>query len=250
MQPLTLPDESQLNIDLSRFISFDIFDGDNRQLSMEINPDFPIEFLIPRDPNIYLPPMKFENVTSMVNSFDLKFLNFTTNHSISFHLEIHPLGENLSYLFFHQFDSIDQIKQWKVFCPINLTTDGLYTFFLDNQQTKDHQSIIYGLRELTSIENDQVCSDPQMISSLMKNKQFHFTSNYEIRIYTSGCYYLDKNNQWKSDGLVVRMKNNVHKTISFLSLSGWTIDKSVSNTLLCVSFTDMNKPQRTLTSHT
>ena len=35
------------------------------------------------------------------------------------------------------------------------------------------------------------------------DEKFHFTSNYELRIYTSGCYYLDSNNNWKSDGLVV-----------------------------------------------
>ena len=32
---------------------------------------------------------------------------------------------------------------------------------------------------------------------------FHFTSDYAIRVYTSGCYYLDENNQWKSDELRV-----------------------------------------------
>jgi hypothetical protein len=33
----------------------------------------------------------------------------------------------------------------------------------------------------------------------------NFTSNYELRIYTSGCYYLDTNNNWQSDGLVVSL---------------------------------------------
>ena len=35
------------------------------------------------------------------------------------------------------------------------------------------------------------------------NERFNFTSNYQLRVYTSGCYYLDQNNQWKSDGLMV-----------------------------------------------
>lgn len=209
IQPVTYADQSQLNIDLSRMISIDLFDENNRAFPMKINPKAPMEFFIPRDPNIYLPPMQFENVTSKINSFDLKSFNFTSSHSISLHFQIHPLGENLSYLFFYQLDSIDTIKQWTVFCPVNLTIDGLYTFFLDNQQTKDHHSIIYGLRELTSMEKERVCSNPQITSSLKNNKQFHFTANYKIRIYTSGCYYLDKDHQWKSDGLLVRRKKRI-----------------------------------------
>ncbi len=54
------------------------------------------------------------------------------------------------------------------------------------------------------------CSNPFSTSPPITNKRFNFTSNYELRVYTSGCYYLDQNNQWKSDGLVVN--------ISFLSL--------------------------------
>ena len=151
--------------------------------------------------------MFLQNVTSMTNSFDWKYINLTGNRSVSLHWEIHPLGNNLSYLFLYQFDSfqsIEQIKNWKVFCPVNLTNDGFYTFFLNNQRTKDHQSLIYGLRELTTIERDNVCSNPEISSTLIENKQFQFTSNYQIRLYTSGCYYLDKNNQWQSDGLLVR----------------------------------------------
>ncbi len=49
------------------------------------------------------------------------------------------------------------------------------------------------------------------------NEQFNFTSDYELRIYTSGCYYLDQNNTWKSDGLLVGALTNYDQTQCFSS---------------------------------
>ncbi|CAF4162103.1 unnamed protein product, partial [Adineta steineri] len=44
------------------------------------------------------------------------------------------------------------------------------------------------------------------------DESFTFTSNYELRIYTSGCYYLDANNNWKLDGLIVGSLTNLYET--------------------------------------
>ncbi|CAF1290182.1 unnamed protein product, partial [Adineta ricciae] len=38
---------------------------------------------------------------------------------------------------------------------------------------------------------------------------------YELRLYTSGCYYLDSNNQWQSDGLIVGSLTNTNETECF-----------------------------------
>ena len=88
---------------------------------------------------------------------------------------------------------------------LELTNEELYTYFIDNQRLSNHQSIVYGLRELNSTENEQFCSNDsqhQNISGIF-NERFHFTSDYEMRMFTSGCYYLHSDNQWKSDGLIV-----------------------------------------------
>ena len=99
---------------------------------------------------------------------------------------------------------LNQIDGWKLFCTRKLTDDHLFTYFIDNQQTVGHRSLIYGLRELNSTEIDDFYSQSSITKSPMTNEPFHFTSDYEIRIYTSGCYYLDSNNNWRSDGLTVR----------------------------------------------
>ncbi|CAF4747705.1 unnamed protein product, partial [Rotaria magnacalcarata] len=54
--------------------------------------------------------MALQNVTSFDSNphnqlFDLYFINITSNLSISIHFEIHPLNNNLSYLFIYKFDN-------------------------------------------------------------------------------------------------------------------------------------------------
>jgi hypothetical protein len=84
-----------------------------------------------------------------------------------------------------------------------LSNESIYTYFINNQQTSGHQSVIFGLRELNSTEINDFCSTTSVLNPPITNERYNFISDYELRIYTSGCYYLDQNNQWKSDGLLV-----------------------------------------------
>ena len=99
------------------------------------------------------------------------------------------------------------------FCDLDLTNGTIYKYFLDNEQTSGHRSIVFGLRELGLFDN---CSH---LSLSMKppiiSEKSNFTSNYQLRIYTSGCYYLDENNQWKSDGMKVGPLTNHYQTQCF-----------------------------------
>ena len=40
---------------------------------------------------------------------------------------------------------------------LDLPNDSIYTYFIDNQQTAGHQSIVFGLRELNSTEIIDFC---------------------------------------------------------------------------------------------
>ncbi|CAF4055957.1 unnamed protein product [Adineta steineri] len=106
------------------------------------------------------------------------------------------------------------IDGWTIFCPFNLTNDDTYRYFIDNQQTPGHQSLIFGIRELNSTEMNNYCLNNSSINTSLPitDEPFNFTSNYELRIYTSGCYYLDENNNWKSDGLIVGSLTNHYET--------------------------------------
>ncbi|CAF4424692.1 unnamed protein product, partial [Adineta steineri] len=110
--------------------------------------------------------------------------------------------------------SINFIDGLTLFCPsTNLTNETIYKYFINNQQSSGHQSLIFGLRELNSTEFINYCSNNSTNNDLpITDEKFNFTSNYQLRIYTSGCYYLDQNNQYKSDGVIVGPLTNHYET--------------------------------------
>ncbi|CAF4112645.1 unnamed protein product, partial [Adineta steineri] len=227
MNTLASFDKSQSNTNLSRLISLSILDQYGNQLSFETNANETIQLIIPRDQNLLIPNMILQNVTATNTTlqnqlFYLSYINITNQLSISVHFEISPLNINLAYLFIYKFDqtpllnsSINFIDGWTLFCPsTNLTNETIYKYFINNQQTYGHQSLIFGLRELNSTEFINYCSNNNNTNNDLPitDEKFNFTSNYQLRIYTSGCYYLDQNNQYKSDGVIVGPLTNHYET--------------------------------------
>ena len=216
-------------------MSLSIFDQNGNEMAIAATGSDRVELIIPRDPNLTLPPMSLQNATALnlvrhAKTFNLHFVNLTAFRSaISLHLEMRPLLTNLSYLLVYKFDgtpqvnsSVQEMDGWSLLCSpssfftpsslscslrvrLDLSNESMYTYFLDNLQTKDHQSFVFGLRELNATETMQYCFNRSSASGRfpISDQPFHFTVDYELRLYTSGCYYLDSNNQWQSDGLVV-----------------------------------------------
>ncbi|CAF1529483.1 unnamed protein product, partial [Adineta steineri] len=214
------------NTNLSRSISLSIIDQNGNEVSFQAHQDNPIQLIIPRDPNVLIPSMYLQNVTSINSTtnnllFNYHYINITSSLPISVHFEIRSLNKSLAYLFIYKFDqtpqlnsSINLIDGWTMFCPFNLTNDDIYRYFIDNQQTPGHQSLIFGIRELNSTEMNNYCLNHSSINTSLPitDEPFRFTSNYELRLYTSGCYYLDESNNWKSDGLIVGSLTNLYET--------------------------------------
>jgi hypothetical protein len=120
------------------------------------------------------------------------------------------------------------LKFYLFFCLIiDLTDENIYKYFINNQQTSGHQSLIFGIRELNSIEIINYCLNNSGRNTLpITDQSFYFTSNYQLRIYTSGCYYLDQNNNWKSDGLIVSVFSFLQDRIQLCTF----MDSSVAST--------------------
>ena len=247
------------NTNLSRSISMSIVDENQNEVPVRTLLSDPIEILIPRDPQLFVSPMIFQNVTSMNSTphhflFHLHYVNLSSSLPVSVHWEIQPLNITLAYLLIYRFDqipklnnSISDIDGWTLLCPssellssshasssslvvIGLTNDSIHRYFIDNQRTEDHQAVVVGLRELSSNEMTQVCSTTSPNTPPITNDRVNFTSDYQLRTYTSGCYYLDGNNQWKADGLKVRQRFCTQRS-SKLDLGG-SIDQSLSNAVL------------------
>lgn len=83
---------------------------------------------------------------------------------------------------------------------LDLVDDTDYhSFYVDNEKTAGHKGLFVGIREL---DEQEICS----MNSLpkIKDNPYRFLNNYLIRIYSSGCYYLDHKRRWKSNGMKVK----------------------------------------------
>ena len=167
LQPLAAAGNarSSANTNLSTSLSLSVLDTNGHEIPIHTDPAHPIELIIPRDPNAIVPPMIVQNVTRADASphrqlFNLHFSNITSALPVSVHFEMRPCNITLGYLFIYRFDTAPQLNNsiqlldgWSVFCP-----SEAHPFFIDNEQTLGHQSVIFGLRELTSNETLNLCS--------------------------------------------------------------------------------------------
>lgn len=238
MQPLAPADQTQLksNTNLSTTLSLTIFDRNGNEISLETSANQSFELLIPRDPNLIVPPMSLINITSMnhirhhqlfnLHSLALPKGQWNNNRTVALVIEMHPLNTSHGYLFIYRFDtapqltsSTEQIDGWSFFCPsselsrffyhclslfdLDLTNTNIHRYFLNNLQTAGHQSIVFGFRELNSTELTDYCSNRSPNTPPVPVQPYNFTSNYELRSYSACCYYLNQKNVWQTEGLVV-----------------------------------------------
>jgi len=89
----------------------------------------------------------------------------------------------------------------------------MYTYLIDNRRTAGHKSIVFGLRELNSTEIEEFCQGMSIQKLPIFDEARNFSSNYTLLVYTSGCYYLDKHNNWQSDGLWVRFNQQLYQIL-------------------------------------
>ncbi|CAF4796845.1 unnamed protein product, partial [Rotaria socialis] len=226
VQPLALPSRthSQVNTSMSAMVSFSVLNSNGTEIPIHTDEEHAIEIIIPRDPYFVMPPMTLYNVTSLRDSkqqFYFHLINITQlneNLTVSLHVEMRPSNQKLSYLLIFKFDSepplnieINDIDGWYLLCSSNIASDGIHTYFINNNRTAGRQSIVFGFRELSS---NELCSY-DLLTPPISDKPFHFSSDYELRTFTSACYYLDSNNDWQSDGLLVGPMTNHYQTQCF-----------------------------------
>ena len=207
IEPLAISDHYE-STNLSRAHSLSLFDED--QTDLETKDEF-VEYFIDHDPSHPMPPMSLQNVTSLERSprlffhFHLLNLSSLSQHlTYSIRLDMIPINGNLSYLLIYRFKqmplsthSIEQVDGWKLFC----SKDGRFSHLIRQFRRSNHHSIVYGIRQLTMWETMDFCLDRKEIGSL--NDHVLFTDDYYLRFSRSGCFYLDENQQWNSEGLIV-----------------------------------------------
>ena len=119
MQPLAPigASQSQANTNMSTTISLTVRDEFGHEIPIHASVEQPIEFFIPRDPNLILPSMILQDVISknIEQSFDLNviYLNqsvMNSNLTVSLHFEIQPLNTSLAYMLIYKFDDTPQLN--------------------------------------------------------------------------------------------------------------------------------------------
>ena len=120
VQPLAVSDDlrSQANTNLSRSVSLSIVDEDGNEASVRTTTDQPIELIIPRDPNLVLPPMTLQNVSSKYlvapnsQTYNLHYVNLVSQaSSAALHFEMRPSDASLGYLLIYRFDRSPQLNR-------------------------------------------------------------------------------------------------------------------------------------------
>ena len=239
VQPLAVFGSAPMSrkTEISTSMSLTLLDHRGNEVPLVTSADRPIEFIIARDPNIILPAFVRQNATDIRNQlFNLHFVNITqANHStaMSIHILVRPMNINQTYLFIYKLDGIPHLTRsavnidgWSPLCPqskfhglvtqqswsvkshVDLNSDGEYVHFVDARHTMQRRSIIFGLREMNADAVADQCTNtsatlhpPVIVSSS------NFTSDYELQVFTSACHYLDAQNNWKSDGVWVRLRD-------------------------------------------
>ena len=134
LAPADLSRSKDSYTNLSTSISVSLFDHLGDEIDVVSDITKPMEFLIPRDARLPIPLMIMQNVTSMTHGvhshfFKLHYIGLSQSNRlpVSFHLELHPIQKNISYLLIYRFDSAPQYNQsirlmdgWSLLCRQSL----------------------------------------------------------------------------------------------------------------------------------
>ena len=236
------------NIGMSKSISYSIYDENNNEIpvSNQLNP---LDFWIAKDSSVqidysfkYIDVLNAQNQsqnenqngsiiingTQLINGFLVTGYNLT-GANISLSIQIKPINKQLIYLALLKFgqnpflNSTYKLYDYmNIFCPNDLvnSTDQTYSMFLNMSRVNGHKGYVgLSIRELNLTASNINCFNKSSLNSLDKiliesfesNKTF--SSNFWLRTYASGCYYMNTlTNEWSSNGMEILSDTNLTHT--------------------------------------
>ena len=162
----------------------------------------------------------------MNGSFTSGFQLNGTN--VSIHIQIKPENKSQAYLSLLKFGDNPMLESnsfdiLNIFCPKrdlrNEGNDSFYLIFLNMSQVNSFKGYVgYSLIELDPTQID--CSNKSSMNhtlskliQLKQNRTSSFSSNFWLRSYSSGCYYMNKTvNKWFSNGMEILSDTNTTHT--------------------------------------
>lgn len=218
---------NETKIGLSTSLGLSFFDENGQEISISKSKK-PIDIWIPRDRDLPDYPFQFVNTSNLTVSSDGQILPNSfdiDSNNASIHMEIRTEVDSdnvklIGYLVLIKFgltpvlnSSHKNYDYWQMLCPqmaknvsINQTQYSQFTFFMNIGQVKGRKGFTgYGIRELTHTEINSFCPNNSLNEPpLINNNSQLFNNDFYIRVYTSGCYYLDiLSGKWRSDGMEI-----------------------------------------------
>ncbi|CAF0899284.1 unnamed protein product, partial [Brachionus calyciflorus] len=216
----------QVNISDSSFVSLSFFNTENnREIPINFGEDTKIFFTvrIKRNlRNIEIPEFQIFNTTKITVPLDKTiFFSFNvTNPNSSIHVQIKPENVSKAIIVLIKLNENPSFKLkvfdlFKIFCPNDLMIYNgteFYQFFANMSTTKkfwkkSYMGVIF--RQLTDSELKDYCKDKNKDKMVLpeslneENPDFKY-SDFTFRVFTSGCYFIDKNSgNWSSSGMEV-----------------------------------------------
>ncbi len=227
--------DTQTNIQTSRSLSFAIYNSDTNDEIKVRKTSKPISMWISKDSSVSIPSFTFVNVLNQSNltqnKYQLKdgfllmgFRLKSTN--VSIHIQIKPKKDSLSsYLALLKYGdnpilSTNNYDTLQLFCPQDLMRqngdESFHLLFENMSRVYSFNKSYIGI-SLLELNTSQLNCENKLKNFYqnfsLQNGANTFTKNFEMRIFTAGCYYTDTlTNTWTSYGMEVMSDTNLTHT--------------------------------------
>jgi hypothetical protein len=192
-----------------------------------------MEFWITRDSALAtnMPSFQYINTSSFNTSSDNQLATFpVTLASLdqAVFVNVQPEDDTVSYLLATKFGKTPTVNSssliydsFTILCSnTNLIQGTDFNYYLYFSSSGDNvnsaASFSYGLRELSTDEYETYCVKKQIASTppvLTISNITYFTADFQVRTYSSGCYYLDAGTgKWVSNNLVIQSDTTLDAT--------------------------------------
>ena len=239
--------DNETNIGMSRSVSYSLYDENSNEIEVN-NQTKPIEFWISRDKSVPIEEFKLIDAVNasminisapdslsllhgsqLINGFLVNGFNLSGSNA-SIHIQIKPVKRSLSYLTLLKFGDNPILNEknayydiLNLFCPNDLIheqNDSFYLIFANMVSVNALQGYVgFSVIEINSSRldcqnktNNRVTTLIEAIKNQTSSNQRSFSNNYWLRIYSSGCYYINSSNIWTSYGMEILADSNVTHT--------------------------------------
>jgi hypothetical protein len=230
-----------VSITNSKTIGLTFFNSNSSEQKISNLSDY-FYFGIPRTNQI--PLFKQFNTSKPINSSNLLTLDgfMISNNNVSIHYQLKPTNMTIGYLIALKFGSnpylnktIKSFDMFQIFCPLNdLQTENnesFYTLFANMSKTINFKGFIgVGIKQLSTNELIYYCINKSKTYPIDNNQNpVYFTGNISVRVYLSGCYYINKTTGlYSSYGMEVLSTTNTTYTQCISNhltefASGWIV---------------------------